>query len=256
MDLGRAFDENGPEVKKAVGKVIDEAAQSAKEHGPGSEAALRYQLLLFLGWFGQVAHDHRRKPGTPFPYKVPVAGDLTVEARYKVSAAEVLDSPPSSGEGVIAIPPEGKDSGRERLYIRIGIGDASWVGSFETGHMDVCTISLMPDHKHLFVSAKGAGYIIDGKTRTLVEEIGLEVARVLVDRPGTLFIVDHNGLSLEAFGRKGRLWKTAPIGCGGFRDTAFTDTRFIGEARQASPEGWAGFSVELATGKVCFPDEL
>jgi hypothetical protein len=177
-----------------------------------------------------------------------------VEARYQASGAEVLDTPPSSGEAVIAFPPEERDSGRDRIFIRIGIGEASWLGSFETGHMNVCTISMMPDHKHLFVSAKGAGYIIDLKSRTLVEEIGLDVARVLVDEQGTLFIVDHNGLSLEGFGRNGRLWKTGPIGCGGIRDTALTNTRLIGETRQPFPPWWASFSVKLATGEVCFDD--
>jgi hypothetical protein len=256
LDLRQVFREDGPEVEKTVGRLIKEMARSAEEQGPGSEAALRYQLFRFLGWFGQLAHDHRRKPHAPFPYKVSLARDPSVEARYQASGAEVLDTPPSSGEAVIAFPPEERDSGRDRIFIRIGIGEASWLGSFETGHMNVCTISMMPDHKHLFVSAEGAGYIIDLKSRTLVEEIGLDVARVLVDEQGTLFIVDHNGSSLEAFGRSGRLWKTDPIGCGGFRDTALTNTRLIGEARQASPPGWAGFSVKLATGEVRFPDAL
>jgi hypothetical protein len=39
-----------------------------------------------------------------------------------------------------------------RVYLRIGLGEASWIGSFEIGHMSVGTISLMPDDKHLFVS--------------------------------------------------------------------------------------------------------
>jgi hypothetical protein len=112
---------------------------------------------------------------------------------------------------VIAFPPEGIDSGRERAYLRIGLGEASWIGSFEIGHMSVGTVSMMPDDKHLFVSAKGAGYIIDLKTRTLVEQIGTDVAGVTVDAPRTLFLVDHNGMSLELFGKSGRLWETDAI---------------------------------------------
>ena len=256
LEFGRVFEENGPEVEKTVGTLVKEAARSAEEEGPGSEAALRYQLFRFLSWVGQQAHDHRRKPGAPFPWKVSLARDPSIEARAQLTAAKVLDTPLSSGEAVIAIPPEGRDSGRDRIYIRIGIGEASWLGSFETGHMNVCTISMMPDHKHLFVSAKGAGYIIELKTRTLVEQIGLDVARVLVDERGTLFIVDHDGLSLEGFGRSGRLWKTGTIGCGGIRDTALTNTRLIGETRQPYPPWWVGFSVKLATGEVRFDDEL
>jgi hypothetical protein len=115
---------------------------------------------------------------------------------------------------------------------------------------------MMPDGKHLFVSAAGAGYVIDVKSRTLVEEIGTEVAGVIRDDPMTVFIVVHNSLSLEAFGRTGRLWKTDPIGCGGFRRMAITDTRLVGEARHPFPPGWAGFSVKLATGEVRFADAL
>jgi hypothetical protein len=254
LDLGRVFKENGPEVGKAMDTLAMDVARSAQEHGPGSEAALRYRLFLSLGWFGQLAHQHRRKPRAPFPLKVSVARDPSVEARLQLTAAKILDAPPSSGEAVIAIPPEGRDSGRERVFLRIGIGDASWVGSFEIGHMSVGTVQMMPDDKHLFVSAKGAGYIIDLKSRTLVEEIGTDVAGVNVDAHRTLFVVDHNGKSLEAFGRSGRLWKTDTISCGGFRRMDLTETSIIGEARQSSPPGWAAFSVKLATGEVRFDD--
>ncbi|HEX7677232.1 MAG TPA: hypothetical protein VF713_03855 [Thermoanaerobaculia bacterium] len=133
------------------------------------------------------------------------------------------------------------DSRRGRVFLRIGIGEASWIGSFEIGHMNVSTIAMMPDDKHLFVSAEGAGYIIDLKSRTLVEQIGTDVAGVMVDEPRTVFIVDHNGMSLEGFGRTGRLWKTDTISSGGFRETALEDNSIAGEARQAPPEGGSVF---------------
>jgi hypothetical protein len=92
------------------------------------------------------------------------------------------------------------------------------------------------------------------KSRTLVEEIGTDIAGVMRDEPNTVYAVDHNGMSLEGFGKTGRLWKTDTIGSGGFRDTAVTNTRIIGEARQSSPPGWIRFSVKLATGEVRFED--
>jgi hypothetical protein len=61
-------------------------------------------------------------------------------------------------------------------------------------------------------------------------------------------------MSLEAFGPNGRLWKTDTISFRGFRDTAFTDTSLIGEARHPSRLGWTRFSVDLATGEVAFGD--
>ncbi|HXH38876.1 MAG TPA: hypothetical protein VNN08_09635, partial [Thermoanaerobaculia bacterium] len=82
--------------------------------------------------------------------------------------------------------------------------------------------------------------------------IGTDVAGVMVDERWTMFLVDHNGMSLEGFGKTGRLWKTGRISCGGFRDTAMTDTRFIGETLLACPPAWVRFSVRLATGEVRF----
>ena len=114
----------------------------------------------------------------------------------------------------------------------------------------------MPDEKHLLVSAKGAGYVIDLKSRMLVETIGTEVAGVMVDDLGTMFLVDHNGMSLEAFGTSGRLWKTDPISFRGFRNTAVIDTSFIGEARHPSRPGWTSFAVDLATGEFRFGEAM
>jgi len=254
-DLGQLLQEKDPEFDHAMEKLIEEAERLAEEHGPGSKAALRYRLLLFLGWFGLQAHTHRRNPRAPFPWKVPLARDPSIEARNQATAAEVLDDPPQD-EAVIAFPPEGADSGRPRVFLRIGIDEASWIGSFEIGHMNVSTIVMMPDDKHLFVSAEGAGYIIDLKSRTLVEEIGPDVAGVLLDDKRTVFLVDHDGMRLEAFGKTGRLWKTDIISFKGFRNTAVTDTRFIGELRHPARPGWTRFSVDLATGEVRFGEGL
>ena len=253
-DLGRVLEENDPEVGKAIETFIMEAKRSAEENGPGSEAAQRYRQLQMLAWLAQRSHDHHRRRRLPAPLNISLAPDPSVEARNQLTAAELLDSPPSSGEAVIAIPPEERDSGRGRIFLRIGIGEASWIGSFERGHMSVSTICMMPDGRHLFVSAEGAGYIIELKSRTLVEEIGTEVAGVMRDDPMTVFIVDHDGMSLEGFGKSGRLWKTEPISSGGFRRMAITDTSLVGEARHPLLLGWAAFSVTLATGEVRFAD--
>jgi hypothetical protein len=253
MELKRIREEKDPDVEKAIGMLFNDAARSAEEHGPGSEAAQRYRHLQFIRWFGQEANAHRREQRAPVPRRVPPARDPSIQARLELSAASILDSPPP-GEAVIAIPPEGSDSGRERVFLRIGLGDASWIGSFEIGHMSVGMVSMMPDDKHLFVSAKGAGYIIDLKSRTLVEQIGTDIAAVTGDAAGTLFLVDHNGMSLELFGKAGRLWKTDTISSGGFREISLEDTSIAGEARQAS--GWTAFSVELTTGEVRFEDRV
>jgi|KBSMisStandDraft_5_1062788.scaffolds.fasta_scaffold454338_2 hypothetical protein len=67
-----------------------------------------------------------------------------------------------------------------------------------------------------------------------------------------VFIGDHDGRSLEAFGTNGRLWKSGVISSGGFREMAIIDDSLIGEVRQES--GWREFSVDLASGEVRLGD--
>jgi hypothetical protein len=250
-EIARVIEEDGPAVRKTFEAIYLDTLRSARENGPDSEAAQRLHQLRSLVRLAQRygADSRRQKLSSPRARTYP----HDAEGRIPLIPAEVLASPPS-GEAVIAFPQDGSDSGRGRIFLRIGVGKGSWIGSFEIGHMSVSTIFMMPDGKHLFVSAEGAGYIIEVKSRRLVEQIGTDVARVLRDGPMTVFIVDHNGTSLEAFGQTDRLWKTDTISCGGFRDTAITDTSFIGEVRQAS--GWVRFSVKLATGEVRLGDEV
>jgi len=251
LELDRLLNEHGSEARKAIDGFLDETTRSAMEEGPDSEAARRSWYLQFLGWFsGRQQHSLRRQRVPP-PLYIPVASDPLAAARGRMTAAERLDSLPPD-EAVIAIPPEGQDSGRGRVFIRIGLGEASWIGSFERGLAKGGIIAMLPDHQHLLVSADGAGYIIDLQSRTLVETIGLEVVGFTRDEPLTLCVVDHNGRSLEAFGRNGRLWKTGVISSGGFRRLGLTDDEMVGEARRPGPAEWVPFSVKLATGEVTF----
>jgi hypothetical protein len=247
-EIARAIQEDGPEVRKTIEAIYLETLWAARENGPDSEAAQRLRQLRSLVRIAKQSGVDRRRQKHSRPFVRTYSHEA--EGRLPLIPAEVLFSPPLD-EAVIAIPPDGLDSGRPRVFLRIGLGEGSWIGSFEIGHMSVSTISIMPDGKHLFVSAEGAGYIIDLKSRTLVETIGTDVARVIVEESGTLFIVDHNGTSLEAFGSAGRLWKTDAIGSGGFREILFTDRGIIGEARH--PSGWTAFSVN-ETGEVRFHD--
>jgi hypothetical protein len=249
-DLGRIREEHPAELQEAMTALVLETKRLAEEQGPGSEAARRFRNMLYLAWAGHQRHAHRRRQRTPVPRRIDMAPDPSVQARYEQTAAELLTSPPSPDEAVIAIPPEGNGSGRGRIFLRIGIGRASWIGSFERGRMYTSTVSMLPDGKHLFVSAAGAGYVIDAKSRTLVETTGTEVVGTMGDEPLTLFVVNHNGVSLEAFGRTGRLWKTDNLSSGGFRRLAITGDELVGEARHPASPGWAAFTVKLATGAV------
>jgi hypothetical protein len=253
-ELKRLFEENAPGVRSTVRVVLMEAQRLAGEHGPGSEAERRYRLLQYLVWYGGQVQFHRRRGRPPAPSGFRVPPDPSVEARYRLSAAEIPSSPPSSDEPVVMIPPEGSDYGRGRVFMRIGIREASWIGSFARGNKGPSTVLMMPDEKHLFVSAAGAGYVIEAKSRTLVETIGTDVVGVTENRPSTLFVVNHDDVRLEAFGKTGRLWKTGPISAGGFRGLVLTDDALIGETRDPSGCGWVGLVVNLATGDAWIAD--
>ncbi len=206
------LEEHGPEVGPAIEALVREAERSAEEHGPGSEAWQRYRHLQFLDWMGRQARSHQRRRRTPAPLHISLAPDPTLEARLLMSASEILDAPPP-GEAIVSMPPDGQDRGRGRILLRIGAGPSSWVGSFVCGHTEFTTSYMMPDGKHLFVSAEGAGYIIDAQQRTFVEETGTEIVQLMRDEPMTMLIVNHGGSSLELFNRTGRLAREVPIEC-------------------------------------------
>ena len=250
MELGRVLAANDPEVRKALDAVVAEMKRAAETHGPASDAAQRYEILQFLASTGQDFHDRKRRKKGRKPLQIPLAPDPAYEARCEASAAVLLDAPPPDGETVIAIPPHGSDSGGKRTFIRIGTGERSWVGSFEAGHLSASTVVMMPDDKHLFVSAGGAGYIIEAESRTLVQRTGRYVVEVFLNPRRTLLMVNHQNKSLEVFGKDGRLWQTGIIACGGFRNFIVGADAFRGEAHHRCQGRWARFSVKLATGEV------
>jgi len=94
--------------------------------------------------------------------------------------------------------------------------------------------------------------VIEASSRTLVERIGTDVAGVMCDEPMTLLVVDHDGRSLEAFDRTGRVWKADRISAGGFRRLRFTGHALVGEARHWWRAEWVRFAVNVATGEVRF----
>ena len=252
LELGRVLEENDPEVGTAIEALVLEAKRSAEEQGPGSEAAQRYRQLQFLAWFGRQAHSHKRRQ-RPAPGPGPLAHDPSIEVLNQLTAAEQLASPPP-GEAVIAIPPDGQDSGRGRVFFRIGLGDASWIGSFELGDMRVSTISMMPDRKHLFVSVEGAGYIIDLKSRTLVET-ARHRRRRRDGRRAPDGVRRRSQRHEPGSVRKDR----PPLENGPPRLRRISSNgapRRQPRRRSAAtaPRRWVGFSVKLATGEVRFED--
>jgi hypothetical protein len=239
-EIGALMREDPEAAREAFEAVFTGALRLAKEHGAGSEAEARWDVLKRMARTAKTVMSDRqrqRDKSEPDPMR-----------RIPLVPAEVLDDVPEGAE-VIPIPAEEDDPERARMLVRIGLGASSWIGSFACGEKPVSTMFIMPDGKHFFVSACGAGYIVDLESRTLVERAGTEVVGVHRDELMTIFLIDHNGMSLEAFGVVSRLWKTPPLGSGGLRNITLMEDCVVGEAWQASGE-WLPFAVNVATGAV------
>jgi hypothetical protein len=250
-ELGQLASEGDSEVDEAIAELVAQMAQEAREGGPGSEAERRFQCLQLLGELGMSQHNQQRRRSSNRSYIVPrLTRNPLTQARMEAAAAEILESLPL-GEPVWAFPAEESRKGEERLILRIGVEPVWWIGTFERGNKVPSTVQLMPGDAHFFVSAAGAGYIIEAKTRTLVEKVGDDVVSVRFDDHRLRFFVNHDDRRLEGFGPFGsRLWKTEDIGAAGFRGLTLNGNHLAGEAQQ-SPDGeWSAFSVDVATGEV------
>jgi hypothetical protein len=216
-ELRRVAAEEGQAAINTFNVIFNDAAIGYTIYGPDSVPGLRYRRLMFYVSIGTKLEEGERRQKKPsFADVIPgLRRDPSTQAVWEAIAAEILPSPPP-GETVFAFPAEA--TGRGRVLLRIGVRNAAWIGSFERGNKGPSTVQAMPGNERLFVSAAGAGYIIDACSRTLVEKIGDDVVSVGRDASGEIFIVNHDDRSFEAFGRKGRLWKTETLGSGGFRN--------------------------------------
>jgi hypothetical protein len=242
LEIGPLMREDAEAVREGFDAVFLDTYRLAEEQGPDSEAAARWRTLQGFNRSADVVMEDRRRGIKNPPSRYPLRGILLVPA-------EVLEEAPE-GVTIVPIPAEHDDTEGERLLVRIGLGAASWVGSFACGDVPWSTMFIMPNGEHFFVSACGAGYIIDLESRTLVERTGNDVVGVHRDPLMTCFLIEHRD-SLEAFGVVNRLWKTPSLGAGGLRNIGLMEDCVVGEARQASGE-WLVFAVTVATGAVVF----
>jgi hypothetical protein len=186
--------------------------------------------------------------------------------RQWISAAELLTEAPEgepvlyfprvaqassvrSGDGTGAQAGSLRYTGDDRIVLRIGIADFSWVGSFERGVTDFCTVQVMPDNRNLLVVANGAGYLVEAVSHALVGVLERDIVTVVSDDSSPVLLIDHGGTTLEAYGPEGRMWSTGAIGCGGFRGFDAADGVLTFEAKQADGE-WAEMSVDVTASRA------
>ena len=250
-ELRRVAAEDGQAAINTFNAIFNEAALGFRIYGPDSVPGQRYRrMMFFISIATELDQLERRGKKRSFADLIPgLRRDPSTQALREATAAEILKEVPK-GETVFAFPAESAGSERGRVLMRIGVRNAAWIGSFARGSKGPSTVQAMPGNKQLFISAAGAGYIIDACSRSLVETIGDDVVSVGRDESGEVFIVNHDDRSFEAFDCEGRRWKTDAISCGGFRNLTLDPYELAGEARQSSEPEWVAFSVDMATGRV------
>jgi len=251
-EIRRVAAEDGQAAINTFNAIFNEAAIGTRIYGADSAPGQRYRRLMFFVSIGEeLEHNDRRGRKRSFADVIPgLSRDPSTQALWEATAAEILTEAPA-GETVFAFPAEGAGE-RGRVLMRIGVRNAAWIGSFARGNKGPSTVQAMPGNERLFVSAGGAGYIIDACTRKLVEQIGDDVVSVGRNESGDVFIVNHDDRSFEAFGPAGRLWKTETISSGGFQNLSLDEKEFAGDARRSSEPEWVAFSVDMVTGAVSF----
>ena len=199
-ELRAMLEESSAELARETMAELLPAKDAARWLGPDSVAEQKYREIQQVRRQGQ---RRRNRPGTPEPTQlIDLPGmDYELHVRQWLAAAELLPEGEPVGEAVLRF---GEGSDQDRIVLRIGIADFSWVGSFQRGVTDYTTVQLMPDDRNLLVVANGAGYIVEVISHVLVAELGPNIASVICDESAHLFLVDHAGTSLEAFGPEGR----------------------------------------------------
>jgi len=198
-EVGRVLEYNAAEVEEGTRIVYQLAWQEAQQDGPDSKAAEFFRLFQEMIQKGGEIRTRRRRGRDSVPVEpfVPPGADPQLEERERLSAAQVLAEPPASGEPVYRFPSDTIAQEKPPVILRIGIGDASWVGSFRRGETDYSTVQMMPDGAHLLVVTCGAAYVVHAASRSLVREEGRDIMEVVRDEDGDLLLLDSDDFRRE-----------------------------------------------------------
>ena len=226
-ELRAMLEENSAELASVTMAELLPAKDAAQWLGPDSMAEQKYREIQQLRRQGQRRRNHPPKSEPPQLIDLP-GMDYELHVRQWLAAAELV--------------PEQTDA--ERIALRIGVGDFSWVGTFQRGVTDYTTVQLMPDDRHLLIVTDGAGTIVEIISHVPVAEIGRDIASVISDESSPFLLFDHGGTSLEAFGPEGRMWQTGAIACGGFREFSVADGTLTFEACQGDG-GWVEVTMTI-----------
>jgi len=186
QEIARVMEYQREELEEGTRVVYALARQRALEDGPDSKAAefLRiFNELIVKGRELRTLKRRRKEPATSAPFTPPGADPHRLECD-SIRAAQILTEPP--GEKVLRFSMNEIETAEPPVVMRIGIGGRSWVGSFQRGTTECCTVQLMPGGAHLLVVSYGAAYIIEAVTCSLACIAGSDVTDVINVKEGGL----------------------------------------------------------------------
>ena len=128
-------------------------------------------------------------------------------------------------------------------------GAEPWVGNFQRGLSSYDAAHLHPDARGLVVVAGGQAYVVEPKSRQLIETFGAQVcwSEQIAEHQ---LLVFHNGLWFNAYGPGGQLWQTRRLSWDGVRVESISYPSLSGEAWTFDGDRWVSFALDLRSGEV------
>lgn len=126
-------------------------------------------------------------------------------------------------------------------------GSQKWIGNFQPGLGGIDDVVEHIDGNHIIVIAGGQAYVIDPKTRLLVNDFGGQIEYVdsILELQMLLF---GNGLWFEAIGERGFIWRTRRLSWDGMRAIRQEGISLSGEGYDPMTDSWVSFTVDLTSG--------
>lgn len=161
---------------------------------------------------------------------------------------ELLDGLPGHGPYPEQFSATSWGTHSEGFVLRIRPPDAvPWVGNFQRGLSSYDAAHNHPNSRDLVVVAGGQAYVVEPRTRHLLETFGAQIcwSQSVADHDLLLF---HNNLWFTAYGPGGLLWKSRRLSWDGVRIHSLEWPWLHGKAWTFDGDRWVPFALDLRGG--------
>lgn len=164
---------------------------------------------------------------------------------------EIQAGLPPYGPMALPFSHTGMGTHREGFVVKFFPSTGTWIGNFQRGLSSLDHVFSHPNEKHAVIVAGGTAYVVDPDSRNLIESFGGQIDAI-IPVPELRYVLIRNGVSFEAMGPTGIVWKSRRISWDGMRNISLLGSTVHGEAYR--PEGvevmWDAFELDILTGSV------